>query len=65
MELDDALAFARERSNGVLTTLKRDARPQLSNITYHLGDDDVATILLSTADVIDLLTNTACDGFLD
>jgi PPOX class probable F420-dependent enzyme len=44
MELDAALDFIRSRQNGVLTTLKRDGRPQLSNITYHLGDDDVVRI---------------------
>ena len=44
MDLHDALDFARGRSNGVLTTLKRDGRPQLSNISYHLGADDVVRI---------------------
>jgi PPOX class probable F420-dependent enzyme len=34
MEVSDALEFAGARRNGVLTTLKRDGRPQLSNITY-------------------------------
>ena len=32
------------KSQGVLATLKRDGRPQLSNIAYHLGDDDVIRI---------------------
>jgi PPOX class probable F420-dependent enzyme len=41
MDLTTALAFAREHRNAVLTTLKRDGRPQLSNITYALGDDGV------------------------
>ncbi len=36
-----ALAFAAEFRNGVLVTMKRDGRPQLSNITYALGDDGV------------------------
>ena len=44
MELSDALAFARERHQGVLTTQKRDGRPQLSNIAYAVGDDDVIRI---------------------
>ena len=44
MDLDSALDFIRSRQNGVLTTLKRDGRPQLSNITYHLGDDDLVRI---------------------
>ena len=39
MELDAALDFVRDRHRGVLTTLKRDGRPQLSNIAYAVGDD--------------------------
>lgn len=39
-----ALAFALEHRNGVLVTQKRDGRPQLSNITYLLGQDDVFRI---------------------
>jgi PPOX class probable F420-dependent enzyme len=44
MELSEALEFARGRHGGVLTTLKRDGRPQLSNITYGVGDDDVIRV---------------------
>jgi PPOX class probable F420-dependent enzyme len=44
MELSDALDFIRERHHGVITTQKRDGRPQLSNITYFLGDDGVIRI---------------------
>ena len=44
MDFAAALQFAVEHRNGVLTTLKRDGRPQLSNITYHLGADDVFRI---------------------
>jgi PPOX class probable F420-dependent enzyme len=44
MELDNALAFAAEGHRGVLVTLKRDGRPQLSNIMYALGDDGVVRI---------------------
>ena len=44
MELSSALDFVRTRQNGVLTTQKRDGRPQLSNITYHLGDDRIVRI---------------------
>jgi PPOX class probable F420-dependent enzyme len=44
MELSAALDFARSRRNGVLTTVRRDGRPQLSNIVYALGDDDVFRI---------------------
>lgn len=48
MELDDALAFIRERHHGVLTTIKRDGRPQLSNVTYVVGSD--GTIRVSVTD---------------
>lgn len=44
MELSEALDFIRERHHAVLTTQKRDGRPQLSNITYVLGDDDIIRI---------------------
>jgi PPOX class probable F420-dependent enzyme len=44
MELSDALEFVRARQHGVLTTIKRDGRPQLSNITYAVGDDGVVRI---------------------
>lgn len=40
MELTQAIAFARARSRGVLTTIRRDGRPQLSNIMYVTGDDE-------------------------
>lgn len=48
MELDQALAFAGARNQGVLATIRRDARPQLSNIIYRL-DGGVARISV-TAD---------------
>jgi len=41
MDLADALAFARDRRNGVLVTLKRDGRPQLSNILYVYGEEAI------------------------
>jgi PPOX class probable F420-dependent enzyme len=44
MELADALPFARGRRQGVLTTIRSSVRPQLSNIVYALGGDDVARI---------------------
>lgn len=49
MELAAALDFIRPRKNGVLVALKRDGRPQLSNITYTLGDDGIVRISI-TAD---------------
>lgn len=49
--MDDAEArqFLADRHQGVLITLRRDGRPQSSNIAYHLGDDGVARISV-TAD---------------
>ena len=44
MELDAALDFIRPQQNGVLSTVKRNGRPQLSNITYNLGDDGIVRI---------------------
>ncbi len=44
MDFAKALEFALDLQNGVLTTQKRDGRPQLSNITYHLDTDDVFRI---------------------
>jgi PPOX class probable F420-dependent enzyme len=38
MDLDAALAYLSERQKGVLATLKRDGRPQLSNIMYGVVD---------------------------
>jgi PPOX class probable F420-dependent enzyme len=48
MELAQALSFVRPRHQGVLTTIKKDGRPQISNIAYATGDDDV--ILISVTD---------------
>ncbi|HEY0493260.1 MAG TPA: PPOX class F420-dependent oxidoreductase [Candidatus Dormibacteraeota bacterium] len=39
IDLDRARTFLRERHNGILATLKRDGRPQLSNVLYLLDDD--------------------------
>ena len=48
MDLSTALEFVGGRQRGVLTTLKADGRPQLSNITYHLGDDGIVRISVTT-----------------
>jgi PPOX class probable F420-dependent enzyme len=48
MELHQALDFVRTRHQGVLTTIKRDGRPQLSNIAYTVDDD--GTIRISVTD---------------
>ena len=39
IDLDRARQFLRVRHDGILVTLKRDGRPQLSNILYFLDDD--------------------------
>ena len=44
MELAHALEVAGANRLGVLVTLKRDGRPQLSNITHAVGDDGVIRI---------------------
>ncbi|TME21997.1 MAG: PPOX class F420-dependent oxidoreductase [Chloroflexi bacterium] len=39
IDLDRAHHFLRVRHDGILATIKRDGRPQLSNILYFLDDD--------------------------
>ena len=49
MDIAAALDFARTTKNSVLTTIKRDGRPQMSNVTH--GVDGAGLILISiTAD---------------
>lgn len=48
MDLKTALDFIGQRKNGVLTTHKRDGRPQLSNITYALGQDGIVRISVTS-----------------
>jgi PPOX class probable F420-dependent enzyme len=40
MDLADAIAFARSRSQGALITIRRDGRPQISNIAYAFDGDE-------------------------
>ena len=47
MELPEALEFVRSTHNGVLVTLKRDGRPQLSNISYAVTDGGVVRISIT------------------
>jgi PPOX class probable F420-dependent enzyme len=49
MELNDALATARDTRESVLTTIRRDGRPQLSNVLHAVGDDGMIRIS-TTAD---------------
>jgi len=49
MELADALDFARANRHGVLVTQRRDGRPQLSNVMYHVDDEGVFRISITTS----------------
>jgi PPOX class probable F420-dependent enzyme len=47
MEISRALEALRHRHQSVLTTIKRDGRPQLSNVVHTVGDDDVIRISIT------------------
>jgi PPOX class probable F420-dependent enzyme len=49
MDLDLALAAARANHQSVLTTIRRDGLPQLSNVLHAVGDDGVIRVS-TTAD---------------
>jgi PPOX class probable F420-dependent enzyme len=49
MEIDRALEAARATHQSVLTTLRKDGRPQLSNVLHGVGEDGVIRIS-TTAD---------------
>lgn len=49
MELTDALAAARDNRDSVLTTIRRNGRPQLSNVLHAVGEDGLIRIS-TTAD---------------
>ncbi|TMC32366.1 MAG: PPOX class F420-dependent oxidoreductase [Chloroflexi bacterium] len=49
IDLDRARQFLRVRHDGILVTLKRDGRPQLSNILYFLDDDGRLKISVTQA----------------
>jgi PPOX class probable F420-dependent enzyme len=44
MEIEKALAAARERNQSVLTTIKSDGRPQLSNVLHAVDGDGVLRV---------------------
>jgi PPOX class probable F420-dependent enzyme len=48
MELELAVAFARPRHQGVLTTIRKDSRPQISNIAYAALDDLIRVSVTDT-----------------
>ncbi|RLV48123.1 PPOX class F420-dependent oxidoreductase [Nocardioides mangrovicus] len=47
MEIAEALDFVRGQRQVVLVTLRRNARPQLSNVLAHVGDDGVLRISIT------------------
>lgn len=49
MELNDAIEFARANTHSVLTTIRRNGRPQQSNVLHNVGADGVIRISI-TAD---------------
>ncbi|MBL1079298.1 PPOX class F420-dependent oxidoreductase [Nocardia sp. 2] len=49
MDLATATAFARTNHKSVLATMRRDGRPQLSNVLHWVGDDGIIRISV-TAD---------------
>jgi PPOX class probable F420-dependent enzyme len=44
MEIERAIQAARDRNQSVLTTLKRDGKPQLSNVLHAVGEDGLIRI---------------------
>jgi PPOX class probable F420-dependent enzyme len=49
VDVEAALGFVRTHHQGVLVTMRRDGRPQMSNIAYRVGADGVIRISV-TAD---------------
>ncbi len=49
MELSDGVEFARATQHSVLATIRRNGRPQLSNVLHHVFDDGIIRISI-TAD---------------
>jgi hypothetical protein len=44
MDLATAVTFARTRQQSVLTTLRRNGRPQLSNVLHSVAEDGIIRI---------------------
>jgi PPOX class probable F420-dependent enzyme len=47
MDLSDALTVARGRTQAVLGTIKRDGKPQLSNVGHTVGDDGLIRVSIT------------------
>lgn len=49
MELDAALAMARTTNHSVLVALKKDGKPQLSDVSHTVGDDGLVRISITAS----------------
>ena len=49
MDLAAAFDYLRPRHHGIVVTLKRDGRPQLSNVAYALGEDGVVRVSVTAS----------------
>lgn len=49
IDLDQARKFLHQHHNGILATLKRDGRPQLSNVLYLLDEDSRIKVSVTEA----------------
>jgi len=49
MDMDNAIAFAREGHDGIIVTQRANGRPHLSNISYAVDDDGVVRISTTAA----------------
>jgi PPOX class probable F420-dependent enzyme len=49
MELHEAMEFIRTERQGVLTTIRRDGRPQLSNIVYAVSPDGTIRVSVTAS----------------
>ena len=47
MELDAALAMARATHHSVLVALKKDGKPQLSNVAHMVGEDGIIRVSIT------------------
>lgn len=47
MELSEALEFARTHPRSVLTTIRRNGRPQLSNVLHAVGEDGLIRVSIT------------------
>ena len=48
MDLEPALTFARENHASVLVTIKKNGRPQLSNVSHAVGEDGLIRVSIAT-----------------